>query len=303
MGDIFLVPSRWRAPSADQWRRCRERITAGARTARPLSFPPNGATTKRARSTQSESTVARRGGSPRSSTGLPTRGGHRIGKLIAFASSVGELHSDEQREAFGDVRYVEHPRFYHLGRGWDDGSRKRVFVLPAAGGEARQLTDGECADEGDHSMVWSPDAREIAFVSNRSPEWWNTIDTNIYAVDVASGETRQTHLQPRARPQSGLSARTAGGSPTGRASSTTTRARTTRSTYYRVRAARRGSCPKVWTGMCAPSPGGRRAGASTSPLRAMVPAICSGSVSMSRKRFQDVTTGTIRSSSFRSGRQ
>ena len=113
------------------------------------------------------------------------------GKLIAFTSSVGELHTEEQREAFGDVRYVEHPRFYHLGHGWDNGSRKRIFVVPAKGGEVKQLTDGECADEGDHSMAWSPDSTEIAYVSNRSPEWWNTIDTNIFVVDVASGESRQ----------------------------------------------------------------------------------------------------------------
>jgi len=118
------------------------------------------------------------------------------GKLIAFTSAVGDLYTDEQRAAFGDVRYAMHPRFYHLGRGWDDGTRKRIFVVPAQGGEVRQLTDGECADEGDHSMEWSPDGTEIAFVSNRSPEWWNTIDTNIYVVNVASGETRQLTANP-----------------------------------------------------------------------------------------------------------
>ena len=118
------------------------------------------------------------------------------GTTIAFTSSVGQLYTEAQEEAFGDVRYATHPRFYHLGRGWDDGSRKRIFVMPAAGGKARQLTDGECADEGDHSMMWSPDSKEIAFVSNRSPEWWNTIDTNIYVVNLASGETRQFTTNP-----------------------------------------------------------------------------------------------------------
>jgi dipeptidyl aminopeptidase/acylaminoacyl peptidase len=104
---------------------------------------------------------------------------------------VGERLSEAQREAFDDVRYAMHPRFYHLGPGWDKGKRRRIFVMPSAGGEARQLTDGECADEGDRSMVWSPDSKEIAYVSNRSPEWWNTIDTNVYLVDVESGESRQ----------------------------------------------------------------------------------------------------------------
>jgi dipeptidyl aminopeptidase/acylaminoacyl peptidase len=33
------------------------------------------------------------------------------GKWIAFSSSLGELYSEEEQEAFGDVRYVE-PRAY-----------------------------------------------------------------------------------------------------------------------------------------------------------------------------------------------
>ena len=120
------------------------------------------------------------------------------GKMISFYSSVGSLYTDEEKEVFGDVHYVQHLRFYHLGPGWDDGSRQRIFVVPAEGGEARQLTDDECADEGDHSKAWSTDSKEIAYVSNRSAEWWNTIDTNIYIVDVASGESRQftTNIGP-----------------------------------------------------------------------------------------------------------
>ena len=113
------------------------------------------------------------------------------GKWIAFSSSVGELYTEEEKKEFGDVHYCQHLRYYHLGRGWDDGSRSRIFVVPAEGGEAKQLTDGECADEGDHSMAWSMDSKKIAFVSNRSPEWWNTIDTNVYTVDVETGEMTQ----------------------------------------------------------------------------------------------------------------
>jgi len=120
------------------------------------------------------------------------------GTMIAFYSSVGDLYTEEEKKEFGDVHYVQHLRYYHLGPGWDNGKRRRIFVVPATGGEARQLTDGECADEGDRSMAWSPDSKEIAYVSARSPEWWNTIDTNIYVVDVASGTSRQvtTNIGP-----------------------------------------------------------------------------------------------------------
>jgi dipeptidyl aminopeptidase/acylaminoacyl peptidase len=113
------------------------------------------------------------------------------GKWIAFYSDLGDLYTEEEKAAFGDVRYCQHLRYYHLGPGWDTGARQRVFVVPSAGGEAKQLTDGECADEGDHSMAWSMDSKKIAYVSNRSEEWWNTIDTNIYYVDVETGKSEQ----------------------------------------------------------------------------------------------------------------
>jgi len=118
------------------------------------------------------------------------------GRWIAFYSSVGELYTEEEKEILGDVRVYSRLRYYHLGRGWDDGRRRRIFVIPAGGGEAKQLTDGECADEGDHSMAWHPDSRTIAFVSNRSGEWWNTIDTDIYTVDVSTGEIRRLTGNP-----------------------------------------------------------------------------------------------------------
>jgi dipeptidyl aminopeptidase/acylaminoacyl peptidase len=118
------------------------------------------------------------------------------GKTVAFYSNCGEMYSPEQKEAFGQVRYVMHPRFYHLGKGWDNGKRQRIFVIPAQGGAAVQLTDGACADEGDHSMAWRSDSRVLAFVSNRSPEWWNTNDTDIYQVDVTGKELKRLTRNP-----------------------------------------------------------------------------------------------------------
>jgi dipeptidyl aminopeptidase/acylaminoacyl peptidase len=191
VGDIFLVPFAGGAP---------RQLTSSTGVETDYSWSPDSSTVafaaKRDDDQKSQIYAIRiNGGEARRITDLETGAKDPQwspdGKHIAFTSSVGELHTEEQREAFGDVLYAVHPRFYHLGRGWDDGSRKRIFVVPAEGGEARQLTDGVCADEGDHTMAWSPDSREIAYVSNRSPEWWNTIDTDIFVIDVASGESRQ----------------------------------------------------------------------------------------------------------------
>jgi dipeptidyl aminopeptidase/acylaminoacyl peptidase len=196
IGDIFLAPLAGGEP---------RQLTSGEGVEKAYSWSPDSSTVvfsaKRGDDEKSQIYAIKiDGGEARRVTNLETGASDPMyspdGTMIAFTSSVGELHTEEQREAFKDVRYAMHPRFYHLGRGWDDGSRKRIFVIPAKGGEARQLTDGECADEGDHSMEWSPDSTEIAYVSNRSPEWWNTIDTNIYVLDVASGESRQLTDNP-----------------------------------------------------------------------------------------------------------
>ncbi len=202
VGDIFLVPLA--GGEARQ-------LTSGGGVEKGYSWSPDSSTlvfaAKRDDDEKSQIYAIKiDGGEARRVTSLETGASDPEfspdGDMIAFTSSVGELHTEEQREAFGDVRYAMHPRFYHLGPGWDDGSRKRVFVIPADGGEPRQLTNGECADEGDHSWVWSPDSTEIAYVSNRSSEWWNTIDTNIYVVDVATGESRQltTNVGPDHNP-------------------------------------------------------------------------------------------------------
>ena len=70
----------------------------------------------------------------------------------------------------------------------DDGVR-HVFVVPADGGTARQVTDGDW-DHG--APAWSPDGRTLAFSALRIPNAqlaWR--ESEIYAADVASGAIRQ----------------------------------------------------------------------------------------------------------------
>ena len=153
VGDIYLRPFTGGEP---------RRLTASPGIEKGYSWSPDATTVvfsaKRGEDESSQIYAIRiDGGEARRVTNIASGAANPLyspdGTTIAFTSSVGELHTETQREAFGDVRYAVHPRFYHLGPGWDDGKRKRIFVIPAGGGEARQLTDGECADEGDRSMV------------------------------------------------------------------------------------------------------------------------------------------------------
>ncbi|MCZ6918007.1 MAG: S9 family peptidase [Gemmatimonadetes bacterium] len=69
----------------------------------------------------------------------------------------------------------------------DDGYR-HLFVVPADGGTARQLTDGDWNHNG---TGWTPDSREILFSSNRvegAEHIWR--ESEVYAVNVGTKEIR-----------------------------------------------------------------------------------------------------------------
>jgi dipeptidyl aminopeptidase/acylaminoacyl peptidase len=73
--------------------------------------------------------------------------------------------------------------------GYSDGGYTHLFVVPAAGGTARQLTTGDW----DHGPpAWTPDGREILFSTLRVPEAdYHWRESEIYAVTLTTGQIRQ----------------------------------------------------------------------------------------------------------------
>lgn len=73
--------------------------------------------------------------------------------------------------------------------GYVDEGWRHIFVVPAIGGTARQLTDGDW----NHSTgEWTPDGRELVFSSLRTEDAelsWR--ESEVYSVDVTSGQIRQ----------------------------------------------------------------------------------------------------------------
>lgn len=66
--------------------------------------------------------------------------------------------------------------------------RRHLFRVDLDSRATQQLTDGDFHD--DHP-TWSPDGREIAFVSNRQPRWDTSLGSDIYVVSREGGEARR----------------------------------------------------------------------------------------------------------------
>ena len=128
------------------------------------------------------------------------------GKTLAFTMLVPRESKDWQLDLPGrppqakwaaEPRIVERLVFRRDGVGFLDDGRMHIFTVPASGGaQPRQLTQGDRDYGGGPDFVghlsWTPDSREIVF-STFDPEQWEYPwrDSDVYAIDAASGATRQ----------------------------------------------------------------------------------------------------------------
>ncbi len=113
---------------------------------------------------------------------------------ILYTAEVGEADDQEADDAALEDRRVPAVRtidrlWYRMdGMGWTYERRKHLFLIPATGGEPRQLTDG---DWDDRTPAWSPDGRRIAFTSDRSAERWRWAGSDVWVLEPASGSLRR----------------------------------------------------------------------------------------------------------------
>jgi len=113
------------------------------------------------------------------------------GSRLAFTSRVGGWHEPTREEERG---WSKPPRVITIlkhrmdGEGFTHDRRPHVFVVAAAGGEARQLTDG---DFPDNFPAWSPDGSLIAFTSERHPTRDDDWSGDVFVVPVEGGEPRR----------------------------------------------------------------------------------------------------------------
>ena len=92
---------------------------------------------------------------------------------------------------------VTSTQYQYDGRGIVEPAFRHVFIVPADGGSARQLTGGNFNHYG--SLTWSPESDRIYFSANRSEDWELVSDeADIYSVTVSSKKIEQITNEPGA---------------------------------------------------------------------------------------------------------
>jgi len=125
------------------------------------------------------------------------------GKWLAFSSEVypecGDNNCNKRKDEEADKSkvkaHVTQRLLYRHWVEWRDLKRTHVFVVPAGGGETRDLTPGDfdsppyaAATGVDYAI--SPDSRELAFL--RNPDKVEAVSTNsdIYVVPLTGGAAK-----------------------------------------------------------------------------------------------------------------
>ena len=125
------------------------------------------------------------------------------GKSVAFAMSVKDsseaLIAPPKKPKGANwaepAVVIDRARYRTNGAGFLELAYDHVFVIPAEGGTARQLTSGDFNHGG--TLSFTPDGAEILFSANRNPEWeLQSREADIFAVSTETGALRQLTAEP-----------------------------------------------------------------------------------------------------------
>ncbi len=152
-------------------------------------------------------------GEPRKLTDISTGAGGAIwspdGKLILFTS---EVYPECRDDACNQARELERAKskvkaslftrlLYRHWSSYSGGRRTHIFVAPAEGGAAHDLTPGDhdappFSLGGADMYAFSPDSREVAFTSNIDEVEAASTNNEIFIVPVTGGTPKKISTSP-----------------------------------------------------------------------------------------------------------
>lgn len=152
-------------------------------------------------------------GEPRKITNISTEASGALwspdGKTILFTSEVYPDCTDdacnrkrnEERKLSPVKASIFTRLFYRHWATYTYGKRTHIFVVPAAGGTARDLTPGDhdappFSLGGQDMYAFSPDGREVAFTSNVDEMDADSTNNEVFIVPVAGGTPRKISTSP-----------------------------------------------------------------------------------------------------------
>ena len=125
------------------------------------------------------------------------------GKWLAFASDVYPECTDDacnkrraDEVAASKVKaHVATRLLYRHWKSWKEGLRSHVFVVAAAGGEAKDMTPGDYDAPpfslgGPTDYAFSPDSKELAFASNHDKVEATSTNADVWIVSLRGGAAK-----------------------------------------------------------------------------------------------------------------
>jgi dipeptidyl aminopeptidase/acylaminoacyl peptidase len=109
-------------------------------------------------------------------------------KSIAFISSSPGPEADANGDPMVITRYLYKPTASEGLTRFNDNRRLHIFVVTIETKAIRQVTSGNFYE---HSIDWSPDGREILFVSNHESDSDRFFNYDIFSANAASGAVRR----------------------------------------------------------------------------------------------------------------